>query len=599
MSENLKLKSISELFEYNFYIPSYQRGYRWDERQVVDLLEDILEFANRKSRYLLKSAEFYCLQPIVVLEDEDVYRVIDGQQRLTTIYIILKYLESKIKDDYYIDKFYSISYETRKEEILDSESFLKNINKIETINTENIDYYYMSKSFLTIKSWFETNKINKSDFLNVLLKNDIQDVRDLKKDIANNIRIIWYEIKDENEIDVFTRLNIGKIPLTNAELIKALLLLDKTKNDINEKIILATQWDNIEYKLQENTFFAFINGNTQEYKKATKIEFIFDLIASSINLKIENVKTSDEKYSYYIFDKLLNDNSSFQNEFNITGYSYNQRVGFLWDKVKTYFRVFEELYRDNTYYHLVGYLVNNGKSIDDIVKHFENDDKDMFLKYLKYEISSIIEVKTDIELSSRKYGKTSDEKIIKNVLFLFNVISTMDAKYSKYPFELHKKQNWSLEHIHAQNSEDITSYEDRKLLLINQREYVSDEKIQKKIDVLITSNVIEEDEFNKIQDKIFKLYSDNISVHTIDNMALLSKDDNSSLNNSIFPAKRDNIKKLDAKGSFIPIGTKNVFLKYYSDNVKEAVQWNKEDRKKYYMALKSTLKDYIKEVDND
>jgi len=599
MSENLKLKSISELFEYNFYIPSYQRGYRWDERQVVDLLEDILEFANRKSRYLLKSAEFYCLQPIVVLEDEDVYRVIDGQQRLTTIYIILKYLESKIKDDYYIDKFYSISYETRKEEILDSESFLKNINKIETINTENIDYYYMSKSFLTIKSWFETNKINKSDFLNVLLKNDIQDAGDLKKDIANNIRVIWYEIKDENEIDVFTRLNIGKIPLTNAELIKALLLLDKTKNDINEKIILATQWDNIEYKLQENTFFAFINGNTQEYKKATKIEFIFDLIASSIKLKIDNVKTSDEKYSYYIFDKLLNDNSSFQNEFNITGYSYNQKVGFLWDKVKTYFRIFEELYIDNSYYHLVGYLVNNGKNIDNIVKHFENDDKDMFLKYLQNEISSIIEVKTDIELFSKKYGKTSDEKIIKNVLFLFNVISTMDAKYSKYPFELHKKQNWSLEHIHAQNSEDITSYEDRKLLLTNQKKYVFDEKIQKKIDVLINSNTIEEDEFNKIQDKIFKLYSDNISVHTIDNMALLSKDDNSSLNNSIFPAKRDNIKKLDAKGSFIPIGTKNVFLKYYSDNVKEAILWNSEDREKYYTALKTTLKDYIKEIDND
>ena len=72
-------------------------------------------------------------------------------------------------------------------------------------------------------------------------------------------------------------------------------------------------------------------------------------------------------------------------------------------------------------------------------------------------------------------------------------------------------------------------------------------------------------------------------------MALLSQKDNSSLSNAIFPAKRDKIKQLDAKGSFIPIGTKNVFLKYYSSNVTDGVTWNKNDRKAYLKAMLSTL----------
>jgi len=46
----LELKSINSLLEMSFLIPTYQRGYRWSERQVVELLEDIFEFCNRKTR---------------------------------------------------------------------------------------------------------------------------------------------------------------------------------------------------------------------------------------------------------------------------------------------------------------------------------------------------------------------------------------------------------------------------------------------------------------------------------------------------------------------------------------------------------------------
>ena len=42
------LKPVKDLLGMNFFIPDYQRGYRWTDRQATDLLEDILTFANKK-----------------------------------------------------------------------------------------------------------------------------------------------------------------------------------------------------------------------------------------------------------------------------------------------------------------------------------------------------------------------------------------------------------------------------------------------------------------------------------------------------------------------------------------------------------------------
>ena len=87
MAENrIELKSVGELLGMKFFIPSYQRGYRWGELQIKALLEDIFNFDEKID------GDFYCLQPLVVLKSNDKWRVIDGQQRLTTIYLILRSL---------------------------------------------------------------------------------------------------------------------------------------------------------------------------------------------------------------------------------------------------------------------------------------------------------------------------------------------------------------------------------------------------------------------------------------------------------------------------------------------------------------------------
>lgn len=89
---SVELKTVNELAQYAFYIPAYQRGYRWTIQEVEDLLNDIYEFTPRE---INDSSEktWYCLQPVVVKHlQEQTYEVIDGQQRLTTAYLILYYL---------------------------------------------------------------------------------------------------------------------------------------------------------------------------------------------------------------------------------------------------------------------------------------------------------------------------------------------------------------------------------------------------------------------------------------------------------------------------------------------------------------------------
>ncbi|RAX52463.1 hypothetical protein CCY99_07395 [Helicobacter sp. 16-1353] len=105
------LKSLRELEGEKFYVRSYQRGYRWGDREVGDLLQDIWDFAlynqNSHKDSTKTSQDFYCLQPIVVNKKEQHYNVIDGQQRLTTIFLIIKFLKN--------NDFFEISYETRKD----------------------------------------------------------------------------------------------------------------------------------------------------------------------------------------------------------------------------------------------------------------------------------------------------------------------------------------------------------------------------------------------------------------------------------------------------------------------------------------------------
>ena len=88
--EKIKLVPIKEILNEKFYIPEYQRGYRWTSREVTDLLNDIAEFINNG-----RPGQTYCLQPLVVKRLDASWEVIDGQQRLTTLWLFHWYIALK------------------------------------------------------------------------------------------------------------------------------------------------------------------------------------------------------------------------------------------------------------------------------------------------------------------------------------------------------------------------------------------------------------------------------------------------------------------------------------------------------------------------
>lgn len=210
-NKSVEMLTVRDLLynNYNFVIPSYQRGYRWRGKngEVQALLEDIKEFIGNK-----KGDEKYCLNPIAVKKvSYTEYNLVDGQQRLTTIYLILKYLnkELNLKNE---DNNFNINYDTKEK----NKYFLKDINENTSENDykQNIDYYHIFKAYQYIYDWFK--EIDKENF---------------KENLLNNVNIIWYNVGGDDENEVFQRLNAGKISLTNSELIKAIFLRYSSQNN--------------------------------------------------------------------------------------------------------------------------------------------------------------------------------------------------------------------------------------------------------------------------------------------------------------------------------------------------------------------------------
>src|SRR5690606_25831681 len=160
-------------------------------------------------------------------------------QRLTTIYIILSYLKGIA--ELLGKKPYRLRYETRE----DSAVFIGNIN--ESGHQDNIDFFHMYEAKEAIREWFEARDgTYKLRFLQTLLNDD---------ETGKNVKVIWYQINEDIDATaVFTRLNLGKIPLTNAELVKALFLKGNNFEDEDRylrQLQIAQDWDEIERALQK------------------------------------------------------------------------------------------------------------------------------------------------------------------------------------------------------------------------------------------------------------------------------------------------------------------------------------------------------------
>ena len=498
MSE-LMLKSVYDLLDKNYFIPSYQRGYRWGKRQVQDLLEDLYKFATDNNK---AEGAFYCLQPVVVkkcdektisdnnlsseLDDNVWYEVIDGQQRLTSLYILFKYLinKSRIDDmkEEYGKNLFQIAYQT----LGISKTVLENP---ETPDNSSPNSFYITDAYKNIAEWFESLPTNKSI-------PQVKKIRDMFFDLlvsdknSNNsfgyVQVIWYESTDPDPIKIFTRLNIGKIPLRNAELIKALFLQKRDDTELSEiqQIQIAKEWDQIEATLQDKRMWAFLNENIPDMP--AHIEFIFNVIFNVEGEK-EKKKLSEnpECQSLKPKEQVAWIKKKFEDKYGTDDYAtfrfFSERfekadrdtIKKQWDTVREYYETFNEWYNNPLWYHYIGFLIYCKEPIISIYGQYQGKTKRDFVSSLismiKENLKVTLAASGDIEKNGTPvvYDNKTKE-CLKQLLVLYNIEYIVqknkdnDKSYIIFPFDLFKIEKWDIEHVDSFTTNPLTDKSQQK-----------------------------------------------------------------------------------------------------------------------------------------
>ncbi len=618
--KNFAPKPIADLLDgkHHFVIPSFQRGYRWEEKQVTDLLEDIKQFANDDN---VKS-DSYFLQPVVVKATKykktgvleiDAYEVLDGQQRLTTMLLLLKRLMKRLGEDereMYEDSLYDIVYANRPQLDFDNPNA-----------ADNIDSYYLSEAKRIIDEWFKDqikNKQNLNNFTGSLLYNQ-----------KRQVKIIWYAIDEDSadlvSINIFNRLNKGKISLTSSELIKALFIMDYDLRAGDDKLPaeqLSMEWNDMERKFQDDNFWYFISDDSQGTQ--TRIDVLFDFVTCRDEEK-------DTDYSYREFQKLYDfcrrqERNKTKEQFVADWSNDIHNMQDAWRQVRKTFDRLVAWYEDNLYYHYVGYLVAIGFTPLQIYNHLEEEKRKRKESEPEYEwkvedtmLSLRQKMMERFKLDNKFIRKDAIDEFeyrseyVPRILLLFNVECCRKGQNVRFAFDKYKKGKWDVEHVDSQNDATLQEYEDRmrwlesvKFILGLEHTDRSKElaiKCQQLIDDFTARAKVNVDQYRDFYQTINKFYSaesgeDDAAVDLttkkkdyLSNLTLLDSATNREYKDAPFAYKRYCIVKYDRMGDrFIPLCTRNLFLKYYTDSKKDSsyldmMRWNSTDREGYMKAI--------------
>lgn len=547
-----------------FFIPAYQRGYRWTPHEVCKLLDDLTESATEQQKR-------YSLQPIVVKKRaDDNWEVIDGQQRLTTLWLVFNYMhKGGFKRS---GAAFSLQYQTRP----GSQHYLETLDIQQS--TENIDYFHLRAAHDAIDQWFHGKASN--DHAKDALVDQIHGY------LSRSVHVIWYEVPEtEKPIPLFTRLNQGRIPLTDAELLKAVLLTYVAKNHPGREDEIAAQWDGMERDLQRAEIWAFAAGSVQDDTRySTRISLLFDTLAQ------QEKPTSGKPARYHTFDTL-------REQAEKDGLSF-------WEKVEVLHAQILGWFEEPRWYNKIGFLVACGVPIGDIQSHALDSNKSVFDTWLNAQIKSRLNVHADALDEDLRYDTKDGYVALQRLLLLFNV----QICHARFPFEEHVGRDWTLEHIHAQSAQNLTTAAQWKSWLEEHRKaLLAIQNTDNAAVVLPLLNEIDSaipavhergfgERFRDLAGSIQKVLSpdDEVADHTIANLALLLHGDNAALSNAVFEVKRQKVLALDKRGHYIPAATRHVFLKYYTPaSHLQPHFWGAADKAEYLQAIKDQLKPYL------
>ena len=487
-------KKLRDVMENAYIIRSYQRGYRWDKANVTELLDDIFEgkligdyegkfdsdkysdvgdILNELKDKIKNSGikNEYCLQPLVVKkidEVRNVYSVIDGQQRLTTLYIILKTLCSISSMKFPVN--FSIEYDSRG----DSKSFLENLS--EQSEENGIDSAYMLQAYTTAKSWF----VDKIGILKDMIYEDDYNehedknayVKHMKKVLFDETKFIWDEIDlTSNEISkkekkIFADRNTGRLELTDSELIKSLFMnpqyYDKSIANLKDRqILISEMWDMFENELHVDEFWEFVPVSDNDktfYEPLTRIDVIFQLLMEKEKVEIKREDRALFKAVKAWIDnriRLSTDQTTRKNGDEKQRRNLNDVMTSAWRAVCDVFDGIRELYTNNELYNLLS-----------LYKMIQVDSKIVSETYLET-LGSDKSKRADVvkkKIFSELFGNCVEYKVkkvrypdldnIRKILYAHNVaVTNTSDPVNRFSFHQFRdiKGNWDVEHIYATN----------------------------------------------------------------------------------------------------------------------------------------------------
>jgi uncharacterized protein with ParB-like and HNH nuclease domain len=294
-----------------FNIPEYQRGYKWTVDNIIQLLEDLKGFKQNSSD------EFYCLQNITItktnINGHSCFNVIDGQQRLTTLFILISYIQRNMSNKVLSAESNILRYSIREE----TDKFLRESiltgdywNDVE-YKPATKDQYYIAEVAKAVAEWFNINNLE-------------------ERTILDHLKLIVNKVESGEEETVFASLNGGKVDLDGADLVRAILITRAAKQKypslISEKTLHQIANDDI--NLNINIKVSSL-GKINEFR-----------VKLGIELDMMNNWWSDRKVRSY-FEQLLPNRISQNKSFKYSEYpidllyyaffeAYKDKIGNSW-----------------------------------------------------------------------------------------------------------------------------------------------------------------------------------------------------------------------------------------------------------------------------
>lgn len=325
---NSSKKTLSGVFDKSvFNIPKYQRAYSWEENNWRELWDDI------KNNVLILDKEHF-LGAVIYYHGEPSnskythYEVIDGQQRLTTITILMRVLYEKLRENNkeVYSRFSDELYEKYIGNISD-EGFFLNLSKkdeiffrdyVQKINPNRRQGKLVSNKNIRKCYEFFNEKVNELIYQEKV-KNPEEIFWDLKKKIETNIIFVVIDVNtDVDAYTIFESINSKRQGLTTSDLLKNYIFssadhYERDKPDSKKLSITEDDWDRMEQELDKIEINQYIRhfwisnyGKVFEKELYQQIKFKFQNNYNEILDFFSRVVSESETYSAIVNSSVEN-----------------------------------------------------------------------------------------------------------------------------------------------------------------------------------------------------------------------------------------------------------------------------------------------------